>query len=985
MKEPDMQEFAPGQRWLSAPEADLGLGLVAELSEREVVIFFPACNEERRYARHNAPLTRFVHNEGDTLETADGIQLIVSEVEDTDSVVVYQAHEPGDADQQHEIPESRLAHHLALSTAADRLFARQLDKPRWFELRYEALRARQILEGSPVLGLRGPRIELFPHQLYVAREVASRFAPRVLLADEVGLGKTIEAGLVVHQQLISERAQRVLLVVPDHLIHQWYVEMARRFNIHFSIFDASRIQALREEEEALDEAALDALSGLGPDPDDETQAPEEADEAENETDGESPPDEEIANPFLSEQYVLISQQTLLDCDPDQLAEAEWDLLVVDEAHHLEWQPDAPGETYARVETLANRARGVLLLTATPEQLGRAGHFAQLRLLDPDRFSSLDDFIAEQQHYEGLAELAQALEDQAQWDDDLKKRAAQYLPDTRIDEDNRDTVVRELVDRHGTGRVMFRNTRARISGFPGRHLEGVALPRPEGYAEPQADAGETAYLPESAFSDDSWCRQDPRVEWLTNFLREHRRDKVLVICARKETATDLHAWLGYRQGLNVGLFHEDMDLISRDRTAAYFADHEDGARALICSEIGSEGRNFQFCRHLVLLDLPAEPDLLEQRIGRLDRVGQHDTIEIHVPYLDDHGQAVLFDWYHRGMNAFETPNPVGHLVRQRTREHLDEALQSPSNSQAREQLVNESARAAAELRANLAAGRDRLLELNSRDAEVGEQLVEQLSAADADPPTAFMDQVCERFGVEVEEHSENAQIFMAGPRTEDAFPGLPDEGVTVTADRATALTRDDMQFLTWEHPMVTGAIQRVLDRDQGKASVALLKNPSVPAGTLLVESLHVLEPLAPRELQAGRYLPPVLIRTLTDAHGKDLSHAISHAGLSRQCHKMDKPLARKVIDSQKDKLRELLDEDEARVQEQARQHIDEALEALRTDQQQEIDRLRALQQKNPAIRDEEIDHLRHQSEALEAHVREAPCRLEGVRVIVAGEE
>jgi ATP-dependent helicase HepA len=982
MKEPDTQEFAPGQRWLSAPEADLGLGLVAEVSEREVVIFFPGCGEERRYARHNAPLTRFVHNEGDTLETAEGTQLIVSEVDDSDGVVVYHAHEPGDADEQHEIPESRLAHHLALSTAADRLFARQLDKPRWFELRYEALRARQILEGSPVLGLRGPRIELIPHQLYIAREVASRFAPRVLLADEVGLGKTIEAGLVVHQQLVSERARRVLLVVPDHLIHQWYVEMARRFNIHFSIFDASRIQALREEEEALDEAALDALSGLGPDED--AEAPDEGDDADSET-ADTSGDDDIANPFLSEQYVLMGQQTLVDCDPDQLTEAEWDLLVVDEAHHLEWQPDAPGETYSRVESLADRARGVLLLTATPEQLGRAGHFAQLRLLDPERFSSLDAFIEEQQHFEELAELAQALEDQSEWDAELKKRAAGYLPDTRIDEDNRETVVRELIDRHGTGRVMFRNTRARISGFPERHVNGVALPRPEGYAEPPADAGETACFPESAFSDDSWCRQDPRVEWLTNFLREHRREKVLVICARKETATDLHAWLGYRQGLNVGLFHEDMDLISRDRTAAYFADHEDGARALICSEIGSEGRNFQFCRHLVLLDLPTEPDLLEQRIGRLDRIGQHDTIEIHVPYLDNHGQSVLFDWYHQGMKAFETPNPVGHLVRERTRQHLEQALQAPANSQAREALIDESARVTAELHANLAAGRDRLLELNSHDPEAGDQLVAQLRAADAEPPTAFMDQVCERFGVEVEEHSENARIFMAGPRTEDAFPGLPDEGVTVTADRATALARDDMQFLSWEHPMVTGAMQRVLDRDQGKASVALLKNPSVPAGTLLVESLHVLEPLAPRELQAGRYLPPVVIRTLTDAHGKDLSHAISHAGLSRQCSKMDKPLARKVIDSQKDKLRELLAEDEARVQEEVRQHIEQALEALRTEQQQEIDRLRALQQKNPAIRDEEIDHLRHRSEALEAHVREAPCRLEGVRVIVAGEK
>ncbi|MCO6763725.1 hypothetical protein KQH43_32020, partial [Streptomyces sp. EL5] len=79
-------------------------------------------------------------------------------------------------------------------------------------------------------------------------------------------------------------------------------------------------------------------------------------------------------------------------------------------------------------------------------------------------------------------------------------------------------------------------------------------------------------------------------------------------------------------------HEGMSILERDRAAAYFADEEFGAQVLICSEIGSEGRNFQFAHHLVLFDLPAHPDLLEQRIGRLDRIGQRHTIQLHVPYL-----------------------------------------------------------------------------------------------------------------------------------------------------------------------------------------------------------------------------------------------------------------------------------------------------------------------------------------------------------------
>ncbi|MFX4729072.1 SNF2-related protein, partial [Acinetobacter baumannii] len=74
-------------------------------------------------------------------------------------------------------------------------------------------------------------------QLLVAHTVASRLAPRVLLADEVGLGKTIEAGLVLHAQHRQGRAERVLVLVPDSLVHQWLVEMRRRFNLAFSLFD----------------------------------------------------------------------------------------------------------------------------------------------------------------------------------------------------------------------------------------------------------------------------------------------------------------------------------------------------------------------------------------------------------------------------------------------------------------------------------------------------------------------------------------------------------------------------------------------------------------------------------------------------------------------------------------------------------------------------------------------------------------------------
>src|SRR5690606_6338872 len=123
------------------------------------------------------------------------------------------------------------------------------------------------------------------------------------------------------------------------------------------------------------------------------------------------------------------------------------------------------------------------------------------------------------------------------------------------------------------------------------------------------------------------RGDGRIHWLADLLRENPREKVLLLSRYREKAEALDAALRERINVKAALFHEKLPLIQRDRNAAWFSE-EEGAQILICSEIGSEGRNFQFAHHLVLFDLPISPELLEQRIGRLDRIGQTGDIHIH---------------------------------------------------------------------------------------------------------------------------------------------------------------------------------------------------------------------------------------------------------------------------------------------------------------------------------------------------------------------
>ena len=182
--------------------------------------------------------------------------------------------------------------------------------------------------------------------------------------------------------------------------------------------------------------------------------------------------------------------------------------------------------------------------------------------------------------------------------------------------------------------------------------------------------------EALQSAPDWWQCDPRVTWLANKLRELKKHKILVICASAQTALDLETVLRQREGLRVGVFHEDLSIIERDRAAAWFADMEDGAQALICSEIGSEGRNFQFAHHLILFDLPLNPDLLEQRIGRLDRIGQRETIQIHIPYLAQTAQEVMYRWYQEGMQAFTHTCPAGPGVYAQLSPQLLDVLAQP---------------------------------------------------------------------------------------------------------------------------------------------------------------------------------------------------------------------------------------------------------------------------------------------------------------------
>ncbi|MDD5215479.1 MAG: RNA polymerase-associated protein RapA [Methylococcales bacterium] len=937
-----METFIAGQRWISNTESELGLGLIVESSFNRVSVLFLACDEKRIYAADNAPLTRVKFSIGDNIESVDDEKLTVLKITENAGILTYICKNEDGATV--ELEEMDLSHHSQFNKPQDRLFTGQTDPNAWFSLRYETWQRLQQHAKSPVKGLIGVRAALIPHQIFIAHEAANRAAPRIMLADEVGLGKTIEAGLIIHHRLINNLSKRILIIVPESLLHQWLVEMLRRFNLKFSIFDEMR-----------------CLSEIGDDGFDD----DEKGDLYNQ-----------ANPFLSEQLVLCSQSFFSHYPnrQEQALDAGWDMVIVDEAHHLEWSETAPSSDYLFVEQLSQISPSLILLTATPEQLGKESHFARLRLLDPDRFYSFAAFLEEEKTFEPVANAAKSLladkpltneEQQALAtllkDDNVSKTLAN-LNDAEKSAAARQTLINILLDHHGTGRILFRNSRQTVQGFPEREYFGYSL---------NGEANETD------------LQNDARFLWLAEKVKQLAGQKALLICKHAQTAMDLEDTLKMKVGISSAVFHEHMTIIERDRAAAYFADEESSARLLICSEIGSEGRNFQFLQHLILWDLPQNPDLLQQRIGRLDRIGQKHVIQIHVPYLENTEQAILYRWYDEGLNAFRANNSAAQHVADALHDELQTLL---ANNDAKKigEFIEKTHALSVQIEAELNHGRDQLLELNSCRKEIADNYITELSEYENEGTLwDYMESVFDCYGVDTEEISDVTHILTPSEHLRcETFPYLTHEDdLTVTVSRAQALAREELQFLTWEHPLVSASMDMVISSDTGNATLSSVKNPDLKAGQFLLECLFVVEHSAPAELQINRFLPPTPIRVLINQLQKDVTAEFSHESLPDCGANFDKHAITVFLNKQRNLIMKLLavSETQAQIQKEAicQQATTTMLESLTA----EIKRLARLQKVNPSIKNDEIEDLKDKTLLIHENIEIAQLRLDAVRFVI----
>ncbi|MEO5667624.1 MAG: helicase-related protein [Bdellovibrionota bacterium] len=533
---------------------------------------------------------------------------------------------------------------------------RQLSHPKLFALRRDAWGLLEKRSFHPLRGAIGCRVQLLPHQLWVLESCLKMPQLRALLADEVGLGKTIEAGLVFSALHARHKLKKVLVLVPPALKVQWLTESFRRFNIRFRLDHDELI----EEDEFRD--------------------------------------------FIIASLDEVSQNI-----------ADFDLLIVDEAHRLVHDPLRSED----LRQLVSRAKHVLFLSATPRVHGDAEFLKMIKILGTVSESSVVPWV-------------------------------------------------------------FQSRRAELGLPTYRQLEAAIVP--------------------------------DKKKWLFDFVEKclaaPKKEKLFLISSQAKDVIALCSELRAKFGENFALFHEEMDLVERDRQAAYFSE-PDGAPILVSSEIGGEGRNFQFCHHMVLLDLPRDPLIIEQRIGRLDRLGQTQTVHVWCPVLEDSPEEDSFEMLRDRFRVFAEPWSGSGLEDMEDGEALFGSATGRDLS-----TLQESGN---------------FIKV-SYDPDAADRLMDEADDLGETEIRDFLDRLYDLFGIEVEDFDTrgNWKVAISSLMFVDYFPGLGEKGERILSfDRAQALAREDMSFFSLDHPDFVESIEFLLNSDHGKLAMTMLPKSSSP--------------------------------------------------------------------------------------------------------------------------------------------------------------
>jgi len=752
--------WKPGDRLTHHENPDLGPGRVVRVEGRAVVVEFPRSGTELRLAADSpalVPLTMPVGTHAVLQGTGE-------------SVTIVERLERGFVrlEDGREIREDELWPLEAGESLVERLAHGEVDTLDAFSTRLDALHLLAAREADGLGSFLGGRIRLFPHQLWAAEQATRSDPVRWLLADEVGLGKTVEACLILNHLLTTRRAERALVIAPGTLTVQWLGELWRKYHQVFVLIDDKRL------------ADVDREYGAG------------------------------FNPFDAYSRAVIAIEMLRDRRRlvEHAVEAGVDLLIVDEAHHLQRPPGHPGNAeYRAVRPIADVARHALLLTATPLEDDAHGFFRLLQLLRPELLpedAPFEERLARREPLPSFTTMTRR--------DDIGGLPPRRPAPVELPDDDAWQVMAELERAVRALPAAHEVARRRKADRLRRALSSAAD------LEATLDGAETALreLARKALG------RDPRLAWMAGQARRWRDDgdKTLVFVARRESLEPIRSAMSRLAQRRVAVFHEDLSPAQRDIEVAQFR-LASGPSMLVSTECGGEGRNFEFCTRMVLFDLPWDPMAVEQRIGRLDRIGRDRPVEI-VYFRPPGGIGRAVAALYESLGLFE--RPLGGLERELA--GVQTAIEQAALRDGDDVDVGEFSAIVDRAR----HAWDRVQEAAYHELHRNPYRSEMAAAILARVPDTLEEltedvvvEVCEQLNLDVETGGGAARYSVSlGNRARvESLPGIPGGSSFLgTFSRQEAVEDETLDFFATGHALVEGLLAHLEDSPRGR--VALLR-------------------------------------------------------------------------------------------------------------------------------------------------------------------
>jgi ATP-dependent helicase HepA len=892
-------------KWVAGSGSGIGVVVEADGGRRVRVRF--DTGEENLFAWPNDVLERVVFEQGSQVHiVADDEVGVVSNVIDVDGKLFYAVRLPGGVQKtvlEDGVREAVITDPLQLMRAGT------LDSARSVNLRIAATRLLFAHQFDELSSLSNSRVEIKHHQVGVLHRVATSYPHRFLLADEVGLGKTIEAGLIMKELKARGMARRTLVLAPSGIVSQWQFELKTKFNETFAQLDNRTIPGLEATHPGDNVWTL------------------------------------YDNVITSTSYA-----SWTDKRAREIALADWDLVIVDEAHHARRTLGNLAGTrfYRLVQALADpehaSSRAMLFLTATPMQLHPFELYSLLDLLDATLFASFEDFDEHRKHLAGLNQTVEAIgrwaaldaSAQTQIADEVAQWLSEEAPACAVrlrDPDERGALIEELLSRHRLSEALVRNRKAVVGGFMPRvaAVWEVDLTDPEwkayhavtqyareGFERARVEKNnalgflmvsfqklvcsssaalrkslrsrieklEKKLVPSSSSPpDEDELDETPVTEALDSLLATRFREnteteiaelgaivalldripldsktrvlierlndilesepnaKVIIFTQFLETQAYLAEHVP--SSWTTHIFNGGLKPADKDRAVARFRD-EDGPQLLISSEAGGEGRNLQFSHMLVNYDLPWNPMKVEQRIGRIDRIGQKKPVSIFNLSTTGTVEERVLHVLSERIGLFEETvgglDPILGDVEGDLRKIL--ALADEKANQALADFELRLASRVSEARAAERRLADLIMDTRSFRQDEVKRLLDQRGLLSNDELKSFVLGSLSELGVAIAPHPSVDQVYELRLRGRfgDEFPNIVRDGErrVATFDPSTALDHEEVEFLAFGHDVVDALVDYVRRREYpGRASHRRIRTDEVDpqSGWLFVYALE----------------------------------------------------------------------------------------------------------------------------------------------------